>query len=258
MTMPSAPTTVPTPVPVDGAGMPLTAGRQPHLLATVLVVTAMVGLNLGNHLLGWGSLWLGPVGAVGLLLFARWQGLSWQQLGLARHTHARGIRWGLGVIGVVALVYLAGILLPGTRSAFLDVRYHLPPASALLTAFVIIPVGTILLEEVAFRSVLWGMLARHARMWQVVVGSSVLFGLWHVLPAMGSAGNAAVGSALSGLGSFAQVALVAGTVVFTGLGGVVAAELRRRSGSLFASVGMHWATNSLGVLFGVLAWRLAA
>jgi hypothetical protein len=39
---------------------------------------------------------------------------------------------------------------------------------------------------------------------------------------------------------------------------VVAGELRRRSGSVFASVGMHWATNALGVLFGVIAWRLAA
>jgi hypothetical protein len=39
---------------------------------------------------------------------------------------------------------------------------------------------------------------------------------------------------------------------------VLASELRRRSGSLFASVGMHRATNAIGVLFGVVAWRLAA
>jgi membrane protease YdiL (CAAX protease family) len=234
-------------------------GRRARLAATVAVVFALVGLNVANHLLGWDTMWLGPVGAVTLLAFARWQGLTWHQLGLARHTHARGMRWGLGVIAVVGLVYLVGILLPSTRTAFLDVRYHLPPAGALLTAFVMIPVGTILLEEVAFRSVLWGFLSRHARMWQVVVASSVLFGLWHVFPAMASAtGNAAIGSAVAGLGPFAKVAVVGGTVLFTALGGVLAGELRRRSGSLFASVGMHWATNALGVLFGVLAWRLAA
>ena len=234
-------------------------GRRARLAATVAVVFALAGVNVANHVLGWDTMWLGPVGAVALLGFARWQGLSWQQLGLARHTHARGIRWGLGVIAVVGLVYLVGILLPSTRTAFLDVRYHLPPAGALLTAFVMIPVGTILLEEVAFRSVLWGFLSRHARMWQVLVGSSVLFGLWHVFPAMASAtGNAAIGDAVSGLGPFAKVAVVGGTVLFTALGGVLAGELRRRSGSLFASVGMHWATNSLGVLFGVLAWQLAA
>jgi len=234
-------------------------GRRARLAATVVVVFALAAVNLANHVLGWDTMWLGPVGAVALLGFARWQGLSWHQLGLARRTHARGIRWGLGVVAVVGLVYLVGILLPATRTAFLDVRYHLPPAGALFTAFVMIPVGTILLEEVAFRSVLWGFLSRHARMWQVVVGSSVLFGLWHVFPAMASAtGNEAIGSAVAGLGPFAKVAVVGGTVLFTALGGVLAGELRRRSGSLFASVGMHWATNSLGVLFGVLAWRLAA
>ena len=234
-------------------------GRRARLAATVAVVFALAGVNVANHVLGWDTMWLGPVGAVALLGFARWQGLSWHQLGLARQTHARGIRWGLGVIAVVGLVYLVGILLPSTRTAFLDVRYHLPPAGALLTAFVMIPVGTILLEEVAFRSVLWGFLSRHARMWQVLAGSSLLFGLWHVFPAMGSAtGNEAIGSAVAGLGPFAKAAVVGGTVLFTALGGVLAGELRRRSGSLFASVGMHWATNSLGVLFGVLAWRLAA
>ena len=234
-------------------------GRRARLASTVAVVFALVGVNLANHLLGWDTMWLGPIGAVALIAFARWQGLTWHQLGLARRTHARGIRWGLGVIGVVGLVYLAGILLPSTRTAFLDARYHLPPASALLTAFVMIPLGTVLLEEVAFRSVLWGFLSRHARMWQVLLGSSMLFGLWHVLPAAASAtGNAAIGDAFAAFGPWAKVAVIVGTVLFTAFGGVVAGELRRRSGSVFASVGMHWATNSLGVLFGVLAWRLAA
>lgn len=239
-------------------GKPRSLGRRHGARwATVAVVFALAGFNIANHVLGWNSLWLGPAGAVGLLVFARATGLSWAQLGLARHSHAAGLRWGAGVIAVVGLLYLAGVLIPGTRTAFLDARYHLPPAGALLTAFVIIPVGTILLEEVAFRSVLWGALSRHARMWQVLVGSSLLFGLWHVLPAIGSAGNAAVGAAVSGLGSLAQSAIVVGTVLFTAAGGIVAGELRRRSGSLLASVGMHWATNALGVLFGVLAWRLA-
>ncbi|HET7397209.1 MAG TPA: CPBP family intramembrane glutamic endopeptidase [Intrasporangium sp.] len=238
-----------------------TAGdrRHPARVATIGVVLALVGLNVADHVLAWNSLWLGPAGALALLAYARAAGLTWAQLGLARHTHVRGLRWAGAVIGVVALGYLAGILLPQTRTAFLDARYHLPPAGALMSAFVIIPVGTILLEEVAFRSVLWGLLSRHARMWQVLLASSALFGLWHVLPAMATAaGNQAIGAAVAGLGPFARYAVVGGTVVFTALGGVVAGELRRRSGSLLASMGMHWATNSLGVLFGLLAWRLAS
>ena len=231
--------------------------RRPALAATVTVVLLLVGINVANHVLGWGMLWLGPAGAALLIAFARWSGLSWTQLGLARHTHGRGLRWGAGVVGVVALIYLVGVLVPATRTAFLDVRYHLPPASALVTAFVMIPVGTVLLEEVAFRSVLWGMLSRHTRMWQVLLTSSGLFGLWHIFPAMASASNRAVSAAVGGLGAFAPVAVVGGTIIFTALGGIVAGELRRRSGSVLASVGMHWATNALGVLFGVLAWRIA-
>lgn len=239
----------------DAIAVP-THERRPALVATVVVVAALVGLNAANHVLHWDSMWLGPVGAVALLVFARWSGLTWHQLGLARHTHARGLRWGAGVIAVVGLIYLAGVLIPSTRTAFLDVRYHLPAAHALFTAFVMIPVGTILLEEVAFRSVLWGMLSRHARMWQTLLASSVLFGLWHVFPAMSSASNQVLGAALDRFGALGPVLLVAGTIAFTALGGVVAGELRRRSGSVLASVGMHWATNALGVLFGVVAWRL--
>ena len=230
--------------------------RRPALVATVVVVAALVGLNTANHLLHWDSMWLGPAGAVALLVFARWSGLTWHQLGLARHTHGKGLRWGAAVVAVVGAIYLAGVLIPTTRTAFLDVRYHLPAAHALFTAFVMIPVGTILLEEVAFRSVLWGMLSRHARMWQTLLASSALFGLWHVFPAMASASNQVLGAALDRFGAFGPVILVVGTIAFTALGGVVAGELRRRSGSVLASVGMHWATNALGVLFGVVAWRL--
>lgn len=66
-------------------------GRRVRLVSTTAVVFALVGVNLANHLLGWDTMWLGPVGAVTLLAFARWQGLTWHQLGLARHTHARGL-----------------------------------------------------------------------------------------------------------------------------------------------------------------------
>ena len=51
---------------------------------------------------------------------------------------------------------------------------------------------------------------------------------------------------------------VLGTVAFTTLGGVVFGEARRRSGSLLASIGFHWATNGLGVLFGLWAWTFVA
>jgi uncharacterized protein len=230
--------------------------RVPAGVATAVVVAVLAMINVAGHFLH-GVLWLEPVVVVALVCFARWTGLSWSQLGLGTDQLWSGFRWGLGAIVVVAVAYLAGVLLPLTRSAFLDARYHLAVSGALLSAFVIIPVGTIFVEEVAFRSVLWGMLARQFTTWRVLGASSALFGLWHILPSLhlGSA-NQGVGHAVRVVGGWATVLVVVASVVITAIGGVVAGALRHRSGSVLASAAMHWATNALGVLFGLLAWRL--
>jgi membrane protease YdiL (CAAX protease family) len=232
-------------------------GRLPAGVATAVVVAVLAMLNVAGHLLP-GALWFEPVVVVALVWFARCAGLSWSQLGLSRDRLWAGSRWGLVAIIAVAAAYLAGVLFPLTRSAFLDTRYHLAVSGALVSAFVIIPMGTILVEEIAFRSVLWGMLARQLATWRVLVASSVLFGLWHILPSLHFASaNQGVGHAVRGVGGSATVVVVGATVAITAVGGAVAGVLRHRSGSVLASAGMHWATNALGVLFGLLAWRLA-
>src|SRR3954454_5560531 len=216
------------------------------------VVMALAAITVTDPLLPppW---WVRALEGVGLLAWARLDGLSWPQLGLGRDRLASGCRWGFGAIGLVAGVYVIGFALPLTRPAFQDVRYDLPLPDALRTAFVVIPFGTVLLEELAFRSVLWGMLSRHQPEWLVLVTTSVLFGFWHVMPAlhMGET-NRGVSEAV---GASTAVAVV-GTVVLTTIGGLVFGELRRRSGSVLASAGAHWATNALGVLFGLVAWHL--
>ena len=238
---------------------PAAGTRWAPLAGTALVIGALAVLNVVRHFLPSGGLWLSILAAVALLAFARRAGLSWEQLGLARHRLRAGGIWALGVIVVVGLAYLSGVLLPETRPAFLDSRYHEGTRQALVTAFLVIPVGTVLLEEVAFRSVLWGMLARHTTRWRVLLISSLLFGLWHVIPSLQLASaNRGVSEIAPGRGASTTALVVVGTVAFTALGGVVAGELRRRSGSLLASAGMHWATNGLGVLFGLLAWRLVS
>ena len=218
--------------------------------AAVLVLAA---INVTDHLLHppW---WVRALEGAGLLVWARLDGLSWSQLGLGRDRLASGCRWGFGAIAVVAGVYVVGVLQPSIRPAFQDVRYDLPLAEALRTAFVVIPFGTVLFEELAFRSVLWGMLARQLRPWQVLVTTSGLFGLWHVIPALRVGGtNQGVSDAVGVAGS---AAVVLGAILLTTIGGLVFGELRRRSGSVLASAGAHWATNALGVLFGLVAWRL--
>jgi membrane protease YdiL (CAAX protease family) len=88
----------------------------------------------------------------------------------------------------------------------------------------------------------------------VLTTTSVLFGLWHVLPALRvGAANAGVATAAGGNDAL----VVVGTVALTTMGGLVFGELRRRSGSVLAGAGAHWATNGLGVLFGVALRHIA-
>jgi uncharacterized protein len=217
------------------------------------VLGAVVGLLVCVNLLGhFGpartSLVAGPAVAVALVVFSRRSGLSWDDLGLARHSLRRGALVAGGSLLLVAAVYGVAAALPVTRPAFLDVRYQLTVARALFTALVAVPVGTVLLEEIAFRGVLMGLITRRASArWGLGV-SSGLFGLWHVLPSLGLGGANAAVRGVAGGGDLGQWLGVLGAVVFTAVAGVLLGELRRRSGSLLASAGLHWAVNGVGVI----------
>ena len=50
---------------------------------------------------------------------------------------------------------------------------------------------------------------------------------------------------------------VLATVLFTAGAGVVFCELRRRSGSILAPAGLHWAVNGLSVLASAAVWAWA-
>ena len=225
--------------------------------AVVIVIAFLAVVNVVDNLVAHAALVLGPVGAAGLLALARWAGLSWAELGLGPGTWRRGLLWAFAAICAVAVVFTVGAALPLTRSAFRDSRYDFGWGHALLTAFVLIPVGTVLFEEVAFRGVLWGLLRRRHGTALATGISSALFGLWHVLPSLRlAADDQAIGTAV-GSGSSGQAVSVLGTVLFTALAGVVFCELRRRSGSLLAPAGLHWATNALGVLAAAAIWMWA-
>jgi membrane protease YdiL (CAAX protease family) len=79
-----------------------------------------------------------------------------------------------------------------------------------------------------------------------------------VLPALALARTNA---AVKGAGKLTRSRLlvtVAGTVVFTTVAGLLFAELRRRSGSLVAPMGLHWATNGIGILAAARVWAISS
>lgn len=232
-------------------------GRFALSLAAVLVLLAVlcVGRMYGPATTG---LLLGPLVAVVLVAFSRRRGLTWSDLGLSRRTWARGAAYGAVAVAVVAAVFTIAAIVPLTRTAFVDVRYELPAPTALFTAFVVIPLGTVLVEEVAFRGVLLGLVTRHrGHRWGFTL-SAVAFGAWHILPSLGlNHANAAM-RALAGTGTAGQVGSVLAAVVFTSMAGVLLAELRRRSGSILAAAGLHWAVNAIGVLVAAVLFATTA
>ena len=226
----------------------------------VTIVVILAVLTAVNVLLKFGpphlGLVLGPAVALVLVLLARRHGLTWDHLGMSRRTLRRGTAWAAAAVGAVGAVYLLGALLPLTRAAFLDVRYHLQLGAALLVALVVVPFGTVLLEEVAFRGVLLGLWHRHRGPGSAKLFSSGLFGLWHVLPSLRlSRANQAV-AGVFGAGTAGQWFAVLGAVGFTALAGLLLCELRRRSGSLLAAAGLHWATNAFGVVLAATVWAV--
>ncbi|MDF5751339.1 type II CAAX endopeptidase family protein [Spongiactinospora sp. TRM90649] len=225
---------------------------------------------------------LGPLtsaAATGLLVaMARRSGASWEDLGF--HHGRRGAVVGGALAAGVVAVYSVGVALPATRRFFRDERaLGLSRARALEEALLQVPVGTVLLEEVGFRGVVYGTLTRSHGPAAATAVSSALFGLWHVLPAMDMAeANPALGRLASGEGIEETIEeiveelrhpdeappprpwkkhldtarVVAGSVLVTGAAGVLFCELRRRGGLLAPSM-LHTATNSLGYAFARLA-----
>jgi membrane protease YdiL (CAAX protease family) len=226
--------------------------------ALVVVLVSLVVVNVWVHVgPRRAHLVTGPLGAVALLAVARVAGLSWASLGLSVSQLLPGLAYGAMAAGAIALVYVIGMALPLTRRAFLDTRYQIPMRAAVLMSLVTIPLATVVFEEVAFRSVLWGLLEADHGTAVATALTSALFGLWHVLPALDVTGTS---TAISDGGRPPRrrvLLTILGTVLFTALAGVVFAELRRRSDSLVAPVLLHWATNGLAVVAASRMWKVS-
>ncbi|MBZ4017453.1 CPBP family intramembrane metalloprotease [Streptomyces purpurogeneiscleroticus] len=180
-------------------------------------------------------------------------GGTWADAGLDRATLGRGARWAMVLAGLVGAVYAVAALLPATRDLFADERYaELTGGQVALRVLVTVPLGTVLLEEVAFRGVLYGLVRRARGTVRATVVSSVLFGLWHVLPSLHLAAAKPVLTPVFGRSALGAAVAVAAAVLFTGAAGVLFCELRRRSGSLLAPMGLHGALNAFGYLVGFL------
>jgi uncharacterized protein len=233
-------------------GPRLALGTPASGLRTVgLVLAALAGASVVDRAVHDAHLAVGLGLAASLFLIARAEGLTAADLGLARTRWPAGLRWGAAAAALVGAAYALAYLIPAVRQVVPDGEGG--PGAALTVVLVVVPLGTVFPEELAFRGLLLSVLGRRWGVRAGVLLSSGLFGLWHVLASLGGGlANAAIVDMVGGDAAGTMLRVVV-TVLFTSVAGVVLCWLRLRSGSLLAPILAHWTVNGLGVIVTTVA-----
>ncbi|MGA9493979.1 MAG: CPBP family intramembrane glutamic endopeptidase [Mycobacterium sp.] len=225
-------------------------------VAVVVVVLALANL-IAHFTTPWAGVVAIPAAAVGLVAWLRFTGLGWAELGLGREHWKSGAGYAVAAVGLVVAVVAVGALLPLTRPMFMN-NHYASISGALLASMIIIPLQTVIPEELAFRGVLHGTLNRAWGFRGVAVAGSLLFGLWHIATSLGLTSSNVGFTRLFGGGVFGMLAGVTLAVVATAAAGFVFSWLRRRSGSLLAPIALHWSLNGVGAVAAALVWHLSS
>ncbi|UMB71937.1 CPBP family intramembrane glutamic endopeptidase [Mycobacterium paraterrae] len=232
-----------------------------HFRIRVDVAVVVVVLALSNLIAHFTTAWAGivtvPAAAVGLVAWLRVRGLGWAELGLGREHWKSGAAYAVGSVALVLAVIAVGALLPVTRPMFMNHRYA-TLSGALMASMIIIPLQTVIPEELAFRGVLHGTLNRAWGFRGVALAGSLSFGLWHIATSLGLTSSNVGFTRLFGGGLAGLLAGVLMAVLATAAAGFVFSWLRRRSGSLLAPIALHWSLNGLGALAAALVWQLSS
>ncbi|GFG69613.1 CPBP family intramembrane glutamic endopeptidase [Mycolicibacter senuensis] len=240
-------------------GAQLSALNQFRAFVDVAVVVVVLALaNLVAHFTTpWAAVATVPAVAVGLVALVRCNGLSWAELGLGRAHWKSGVGYAVAAVLVVVSVIAVGALLPWTRPMFLN-NHYATLSGAVVASMLVIPLQTVIPEELAFRGALHGALHRAWGFRGVAAAGSLLFGLWHVATSLGLTSSNVGFTRLFGGGFLGMSAGVTLAVLATGAAGFVFSWLRRRSGSLIAPIALHWSLNGVGALAAALVWQLSA
>jgi uncharacterized protein len=225
-------------------------------VAVVIVVLVLTNL-VAHFTTPWASVATVPAAAVGLVALLRFNGLGWAELGLGRDHWKSGVAYALAAMALVVMVIAVGVLLPLTRPMFMN-NHYATISGALVASMIIIPLQTVIPEELAFRGVLHGALNRAWGFRGVALAGSLMFGLWHIATSLGLTSSNVGFTRLFGGGVLGMVAGVTLAVIATAVAGFVFSWLRRRSGSLIAPIALHWSLNGLGALAAALVWHLSS
>jgi membrane protease YdiL (CAAX protease family) len=174
--------------------------------------------------------------------------LTWDSIGLSKDSLVKGFIYALPFIAVI-VVGAIGVFLFKSE-IFQDERYKQGSSLVLFTVFITLPFFTVLIEELAFRGVLFGMLQNIVSQNYAVILSSISFGVWHVFSA-----NALSSAAIPA--TIPKVLVVVSVILATSIAGAFFTWLRLKSGSLITPILVHWTINSVGIILAYFAWQKA-
>lgn len=218
------------------------------LVAYAVIFQTLVYLSLPARLRArLAPLVTGMVGA-GLSLGAGFL-FGFETIGLSGGEPRTALGWGVAA-AVLMSVFGIAVLSQGDRSAHIaDPRLAtMSGADAFATIFVRIPVFTAMIEEAFFRGVLHAALIALYPVDMAIWLGAGLFGLWHVGPGVD---QARAGEKSGRVGAM-HTAL---TVVATTVAGGFLVWLRIETGSIWAPVAVHAATNMTLAIFSRAAAR---
>lgn len=183
--------------------------------------------------------------ATGGLAVLAWRfGLTALDIGLERETWRSGVTWGGWVAAAAAAALTIGVAVPAFHPVFDDARISDIGLGLLAyRALIRIPLGTALFEEFAFRGALFGAWAKVSSPLQAAVGSSLVFGIWHIRPTIDLLDANDLAMSVAARGTALTIA-----VLSTAIAGYLFCVLRMRSRSLIAPYVAHAAINSFAIV----------
>jgi membrane protease YdiL (CAAX protease family) len=181
----------------------------------------------------------------GLFAVFKFSGLGLADIGLSKLKIGAGLKYGVIAVALIFIVFMILFLI--NQNIFSDKRYNQGMQAALIGALIIVPIQTVLFEELAFRGLMPALLKNiNAAIWFSIIISSVLFGLWHIL-------SAPKGS-LAGVSSSSNLLIIGGVFLATTAAGAFLYFLRYQSGSVIAPIMVHWFVNGFAIILTSLNW----
>lgn len=226
------------------------------MVETALVVFLALYNNVANLIPAFNGRWYVPINSVAAaLVLAIGLGpldLNLYEVGLSR-MQAGDFALGLVLGFALTMPLFAALRWPRTTALIADRRVAgLSGAELAYQTLLRIPVGTALLEEVAFRGVLFGALRPHGAVFAAIV-SSLVFGLWHISPTVNLVrANRPRASTTTIAGA------VFGAIGVTALAGLLLCWLRVEGDGLLLPWAAHATLNASATVAGALAHRRLA